>query len=951
MWIRVVLVVLGAAAGILLYESVKELYFPELNKWESHTVSIVVCSVISAVAALLALRYRSLAGARIRRLAAIVESSDDAIIGKDLDGVITSWNRAAERIYGYEESEVLGKSISMLVPPDRQDELSRLMERLRYGEQIEHYETERLRKDGSTVDISLTLSPIRDDGGEIVGISSIASDVSESKRAETALRASQAKYRTLHDSSSDAIMLVTPHAEFISGNPAAIELFGCHDEEELLRYTPAGLSPEYQPDGMLSSMKVQQMMNAAIEEGSNFFEWVHRRTDGSEFPARVLLVRMELEGKAVLQATVRDITVQKNVEEAVRRERAKLWAMISGMEEGVVFADANDVIIEINDFLCRFVGVTRDKIVGKRIKDLHVGEVLENVLRHIDRFRKEIGCSPFVLQRPLGSAEVILRMQPIYRDGGYDGVLLNVIDVTELVTARREAEAATEAKSKFLANMSHEIRTPMTSILGYTDLLADPTIGPAERKDYLSVIRRCGEHLLSLINDILDLSKIEAGKTTVEMGSCNVAALLANVASMMRPRAEQRGNSLAVEYDGPLPETIQTDCARLRQAVVNLVGNAVKFTENGTVRILVEFLRSWREGQSAVKIEVIDTGIGIREEAMPSLFRPFSQGDTSIARRFGGTGLGLAISHHVAGLLGGELVAASTFGEGSTFTLTVPTGELRGVRIVEHPAEAAIESARDSGRSSAADLTGIRILLAEDGVDNQNLIRAILGKAGAEVEIAENGRVATERAEAATFDVILMDMNMPEMDGYEATRLLRDRGYRRPILALTANAMAGDNQQCLAAGCDDHLTKPIDRAQLIQSIARYARKGDVSVVPPVESGKEVETGEGDAIVSEYADDPDMTEIMGEFVMGLGGHVSAMRRALTRGEYDELRRQAHTLKGAGGGYGYPGLTTAAAALESAAKAEDGGTAALALERVATVCRAVRKGYVVEEVPAG
>ena len=337
-----------------------------------------------------------------------------------------------------------------------------------------------------------------------------------------------------------------------------------------------------------------------------------------------------------------------------------------------------------------------------------------------------------------------------------------------LAKARDEAQAANRAKSHFLATMSHEIRTPMTAILGYADLLMDPMLSASHRNNYATTIRRSGEHLLALINDILDLSKIEAGRMSLEWGRCNVASLLADVASLLRPRAEQRGIELSLDYPGPIPETIRTDSARLRQAIINLAGNAVKFTERGGVRIAVAFLPDACAGQPAVRFEVIDTGIGIRQEVISQLFQPFSQGDASITQRFGGTGLGLAISHHIAEMLGGTLAVTSVFGEGSTFVLTVPTGRLEDVPMVENPKEVMHEDFAKTWTPERHDLTEVRVLLAEDGYDNRELIQAVLQRVGASVETAENGRIAVEKAQDDVFDVVLMDMNMPEMDGYEA---------------------------------------------------------------------------------------------------------------------------------------------------------------------------------------
>jgi len=636
-------------------------------------------------------------------------------------------------------------------------------------------------------------------------------------------------------------------------------------------------------------------------------------------------------------------------EETARRENAKLSAMILGMEEGVVFADADNAIVEVNDYFCRFLGMPRDEILGRRIEDFHAGPFLENIAHQIERFRAEAGCEPFVLQRPIGDAEVILRMQPVYRDGKYDGVLLNVIDVSELVEARREAEAATRTKCRFLANMSHEIRTPMTAILGYADLLMDPTLSSSARNNYLAVIRRSGEHLLQLINDILDLSKIESGKMPLSVERLDVTSLLADVSSMMRPRAAERGVSLTVRYATQVPQTISTDGGRLRQALVNLVGNAVKFTERGSVRIVASFLADWRDGRPAMKIEVVDTGIGIPEEVLPRLFQPFTQADASTSRKFGGTGLGLAISHQVAEMLEGELTAKSVLGQGSTFTLTIPAGDLEGIEMLQHPGEAEHERENEHRLQTTDDLQGVRILLAEDGFDNREVIRAMLLTARAEVETAEDGQIAVARAQAEPFDVILMDMNMPVMDGYRATRTLRDQGYAGPILALTANGMSGDKERCVAAGCNDYLVKPIDRVRMIQTIAARVRNETVAS-PAAESETQAgpipgePCGEGEIIVSQFAGEPEMAEILEAFVQRLAGQVAAMREALDVGKYEYLQRLAHSLKGSGGSYGYPSLTEASRALEQAARAKEIGAARTALDTVAATCEAIQEGYV-------
>jgi PAS domain S-box-containing protein len=638
----------------------------------------------------------------------------------------------------------------------------------------------------------------------------------------------------------------------------------------------------------------------------------------------------------------------QEAEEVARSEYAKLSAMIAGMEEGVVFADADNVIVEINDFLCRFVGHSREEIVGRRIEDLHHGPVLKRVLGQIAQFRDHVDSPPLVLQRPLGEAEVILRMQPIYRDGGYDGVLLNVIDVTELVGARQAAETASESKTNFLANMSHEIRTPMTAIMGYADLLAETPNDPEERDRYLTIIRRNGKHLLSLINDLLDLSKIEAGEMTMVIRPCHLATVVADVASIMRVRADERGISLTIEYTTAIPEVVLTDSDRLRQALVNLVGNAVKFTEEGSVRIVVTLVPSWRDGQSAVRFEVIDSGIGMDRDAMDRLFEPFVQADASTSRKYGGTGLGLAITRRVAELLGGDVTVESAPGAGSSFTLIIPAGDLKGVAMLEDPAEA-VHSYEDSDAEAVPaggdPLVGVRVLLAEDGADNQLLISTVLRKAGAEVAIADNGRLAVEKALSEPFDVILMDIQMPEMNGYEATRALRVQGYTDPVLALTAHAMDADRERCLAAGCNEHLTKPINRQKMIRTVARFARRSTTPnrKAPTIEkAGRPEAKPDATVIRSEFADDADLAEIIDTFVSGLSAKARAMHDALSASAFEILRGLAHQMKGAGGSYGYAVLTDKARALENAAKARDAEAAALAWGEFAEICRAITCG---------
>jgi len=394
--------------------------------------------------------------------------------------------------------------------------------------------------------------------------------------------------------------------------------------------------------------------------------------------------------------------------------------------------------------------------------------------------------------------------------------------------ARNTAEIASAAKSQFLANMSHEIRTPMTSILGYAENCLDPDLEDEERLAGIQTILRNGDHLMQLINDILDLSKIEAGQMQLERIPTSVFDLLVEVRGLLGQQAEKKGIELVFDYEGAVPRLVETDPTRLKQAILNLVGNAIKFTEAGEVRVSTRLIELDAEG-NLLEITVRDTGIGIEEEQLQALFSPFSQADESMTRRFGGTGLGLTISRRICRDLGGDLRVESRVGAGSTFTVTVGAGNVEDTLLTQGDIEA-FQQSNDLENIQQQKLQ-IRVLLAEDGPDNQELISFILKRSGAEVFVVDNGRDAVERAlesqsNGCPFDVILMDMQMPVLDGYRATRELRNHGYLGPIIALTAHAMSEERENCIRAGCDEFASKPIDRKLLFQTIQRCLALGD-----------------------------------------------------------------------------------------------------------------------------
>jgi signal transduction histidine kinase/CheY-like chemotaxis protein len=404
----------------------------------------------------------------------------------------------------------------------------------------------------------------------------------------------------------------------------------------------------------------------------------------------------------------------------------------------------------------------------------------------------------------------------------------------QLKLAKEAAETANRFKTMFFANISHEIRTPLTAINGFAELMLNLQRTNEQRLADARVIRRNGEHLLTLINDILDLSKIEAGKISVDRVLCCPAKTVGEVCSMLRPRAAEKGLKLDVAFQGQIPTRIQTDPTRLRQVLINLIANAIKFTKEGVVGVTVSIEPGFHAPAPQLKVAVRDTGIGMSPEQKASLFQPFVQGDASITRQYGGSGLGLAISQHFARALGGDIAAESESGRGSTFTVTVATGSLIDAEINPTP-EQAMEM-RETFAGPRVRING-SVLVAEDGLDNQALIVTKLREAGLTVDIAPNGEVACEKALAAAaldkpFDLILMDVQMPVMDGYSATINLRGKGYRGPIIALTANAMERDRNKCLTAGCNDFVTKPIQMQALIKAVGRFLK---VTELPPESS--------------------------------------------------------------------------------------------------------------------
>lgn len=518
---------------------------------------------------------------------------------------------------------------------------------------------------------------------------------------------------------------------------------------------------------------------------------------------------------------------------------------------------------------------------------------------------------------------------------------------SELRRARATAEENARAKSEFLANISHEIRTPLTAVLGFAELLLDSRLSESDRLNYIQAVQRNGEHLLALINDVLDLSKIQANRIIVEHVECSLHQLVHEVASVMQVRAFGKGLSFRVDYETPIPINVRTDPMRLRQILLNLLSNAIKFTHQGGVTLAVRCLDPETDA-ARVEFAVRDTGIGLRTDQIEELFQPFSQANPSTTRQYGGTGLGLTICRSLAEALDGSIRVESQPNAGSTFTLVLRLPIDADTAWVDdlYADPEALEP--HTGAPPTPELSG-HILLAEDGIDNQLLISTILRRQGLRVTIVSDGEEAVNRALMAQhsdqpFDLILMDMQMPVLDGYGATAKLRNKGYGGPVVALTAHAMAGERERCLHAGCDDYLTKPIARGMLLAQVAAHlghSQMGDEDQERPATSGPAAHREAPPALYSHYADDPDMRDLVIEFVDRLPALLRDIRAAAEAGNRRQLKRLAHQLKGAAGGYGFTPVSEQAAAVESATKdAASMWTLDQAVRQLEATCARVR-----------
>ena len=762
-------------------------------------------------------------------------------------------------------------------------------------------------------------------------------DITERKQAAEAVRISEARLRLLLDSAAEAIYGIDINGNCMFCNPSCVRMLGYRQADELIGKNMHQLIHYKYPDETPFPAAECRIYQAFLDGTNTHVEdEVFWRADGTSFPVECWS-HPQFHHEKVVGAVVTFMDISERVQ--AQGKLLKLSKAVENSPASVVITDLSGTIEYVNPKFTEVTGYTAQEAIGQNPRILQSGTLAPKFYKKLWEtiLAGEVWQGEFHNKKKNGESYFeAATISPIRDDKGAVTYFVAVKeDITERKRTEQElkksmaaAEAANHAKSEFLANMSHEIRTPMNSIIGFSHLCLQSELMPAQRS-YLEKVYRSANSLLGIVNDILDFSKVEAGKLEVEKVPFQLDAVLRSVADVAGIRAAEKGLALRFDNEPEIPQTLVGDSLRLWQVLNNLVGNAIKFTETGEVAVQVKIesqtaSQGENHGHIVLGFTVRDSGIGLTPEQIGRLFQSFSQADASTTRKYGGTGLGLAISKNLVELMGGAMWVESTPGEGSVFGFNLP--------FTCPPEESHItpdlsRSNMPGDNGSLANLSGLRVLLVEDNEFNRQLATALLTQAGIEVSSAHDGIEAVRAAQQQEFDAVLMDIQMPNMDGLEATRNIRKNPALAglPIIAMTANAMAGDREHCLAAGMNDYITKPIQHNALYAALAHWTQRGPAAIqgtanrtrrspgiFPALDPDKAIARMGGESIY---------LTVLGKFIPNQGQAVQSIQDALATGDRNTAERLAHTLKGIAATIGAATLAETASHLENAIREQD------------------------------
>ena len=755
------------------------------------------------------------------RFRSLFERSADAILLQDGERLIDCNNAALKMLKCKRKEEIKNLHPAQISPEFQPDgrssrEISEEMTRKAFETGSHRFEWLGQRPNGEEIPIEITLTAIPSKGKRI--LFAMVKDITERKRVQEALLRSMDFLYKILDSIGDPIFVKDRDHRFVLVNESLCRLTG-HSRQELLGNTDYEFFPKEQVDVFWEK---DELVLRTGEENVN-----EETITDAKGEIRTIITKKTLyidkAGEKFIVGVIRDITERKAAEIAFQENMRFLQRLIDTIPNPIFYKDAGGFYQGCNLAFQRYLGLEREEIIGKTVYDISPRELAERYEQMDEALFQSPGIQIYessVLNAD-GTRHDVIFNKATYTDsmGKVAGLVGVIIDITErkqmereLLRAKEGAETATKTKSDFLASMSHEIRTPMNAVIGMTGLLLEEDLTPDQRES-VEIIRKGGEALLSIINNILDISKIESGMMELEQRAFDLRSCVEESLNLVMLKASKKGPPLLYEIDEKVPQRIIGDQIRLRQILINLLDNAVKFTEMGEVRLSVTGRRldgNGHEIQHEVHFAVKDTGIGIPEDRLNRLFQAFSQVDVSTTRRYGGTGLGLAISRKLVEMMGGKLWVESLLGKGSTFHFTIQV-----TSAIIAPCEGAEPASIQKSGAAVRGDQSLRILLAEDNAINQKVALKMLKKLGYRADVAANGIEVLQALERQRYDLILMDVMMPEIDGLEATREIRRRWPHGPkIIAMTAAALKGDQEMCLAAGMDGYIAKPVAMDEL-----------------------------------------------------------------------------------------------------------------------------------------